>query len=294
MPAAASDAPISACNCCWKATSPRPRASPPNWTGSTPSVVSSNRCRRSAGGSRGDGLAGPRGQGLGDRHRGGRLASRRGRPGRLAAEGKVFAAGLSPSRWSRAASAPDRAARSAGVDLGKVVRQAVKDGLLIKGGGPRHGRGHHAAKRASLAEFRGYVEAALADDVAKVASTRRSCSIDGAVTARGVTTDLVATLNRAGPFGAGNPEPVIALPSHQLVYRRRSRAGALCGCASSHQTMARWSTALRFARVGQKLGQRIAGQPWSAIACGGFAHGGSLAGDRARAIPRTGCRGTDA
>ena len=29
---------------------------------------------------------------------------------------------------------------------------------------------------------------------------------------------LLATLNRAGPFGSGNPEPVIALPSHQLVY----------------------------------------------------------------------------
>jgi single-stranded-DNA-specific exonuclease len=28
----------------------------------------------------------------------------------------------------------------------------------------------------------------------------------------------VATIARAGPFGAGNPEPVIALPAHTLVY----------------------------------------------------------------------------
>ena len=42
--------------------------------------------------------------------------------------------------------------------------------------------------------------------------------VDGAVRARGVTTELAATLDRAGPFGSGNPEPVLALPSHQVVY----------------------------------------------------------------------------
>jgi len=42
--------------------------------------------------------------------------------------------------------------------------------------------------------------------------------IDGAVSARGVTPELVATLNRAGPFGSANPEPVLALPAHQLVF----------------------------------------------------------------------------
>jgi single-stranded-DNA-specific exonuclease len=103
-----------------------------------------------------------------------------------------------------------------GVDLGKAVRQAVVDGLLMKGGGHAMAAGVTLRKE-QLAAFRAYIEAALADDVARSRNVRE-LMIDGAVSAHGVTPDLVATLNRAGPFGAGNPEPVIALPSHQLVY----------------------------------------------------------------------------
>jgi len=103
-----------------------------------------------------------------------------------------------------------------GVDLGKAVRQAVTDGLLMKGGGHAMAAGITLRKE-QLAAFRAYIEAALADDVAQSRNVRE-LMVDGAVSARAVTPELVATLNRAGPFGAGNPEPVIALPSHQLVY----------------------------------------------------------------------------
>ena len=59
-------------------------------------------------------------------------------------------------------------------------------------------------------------------------------SIDGALTASAASTETVAILARAGPFGAGNPEPVVALPAHTVVYadevgqahvRLRLRAG---------------------------------------------------------------------
>ena len=58
--------------------------------------------------------------------------------------------------------------------------------------------------------------------------------IDGAVRAAAATGEMVATIARAGPFGAGNPEPVMALPAHTLAYaeevgqahiRARLRAG---------------------------------------------------------------------
>ncbi|MGB3447414.1 MAG: single-stranded-DNA-specific exonuclease RecJ [Xanthobacteraceae bacterium] len=103
-----------------------------------------------------------------------------------------------------------------GVDLGKAVRQAVTDGLLMKGGGHAMAAGITLRKE-QLAAFRAYIESALTDDVAQSRNVRE-LFVDGAVSARAVTPELVATLNRAGPFGAGNPEPVIALPSHQLVY----------------------------------------------------------------------------
>jgi len=38
------------------------------------------------------------------------------------------------------------------------------------------------------------------------------------VTAAGANSDLIATVARAGPYGAGNPEPVFAIPGHILTF----------------------------------------------------------------------------
>jgi single-stranded-DNA-specific exonuclease len=43
-------------------------------------------------------------------------------------------------------------------------------------------------------------------------------AIDAAITARGATTDLIDLLEKAGPYGAGHPEPVFALPSHRIAF----------------------------------------------------------------------------
>src|ERR1700746_3735579 len=102
----------------------------------------------------------------------------------------------------------------AGVDLGKAVRQAVTDGVLIKGGGHAMAAGVTLRKE-KLAEFRAYLENALGHDVAQSRHVNE-LYIDGAVTARAVTTELATTLNRAGPFGSGNPEAGLALPRHEL------------------------------------------------------------------------------
>jgi single-stranded-DNA-specific exonuclease len=141
-----------------------------------------------------------------------------------------------------------------GVDLGKAVRQAVHDGVLLKGGGHAMAAGVTLRKE-QLAEFRAYMESALAHDVAASRHVNE-IFVDGAVSARGVTPELVATINRAGPFGSGNPEPVIALPSHQLVYadevgqahlrvRFKSGDGAIVN-------------GMAFRSIGQKLGEALA------------------------------------
>jgi single-stranded-DNA-specific exonuclease len=147
-----------------------------------------------------------------------------------------------------------------GVDLGRAVRQAVTDGLLMKGGGHAMAAGVTLRKE-RLAEFRATMESALAHDVAQ-SRHAHELFIDGAVSARAVTSELVATLNRAGPFGSGNPEPVVALPAHQLVYadevgqahmrvRFKSGDGAIVN-------------GIAFRSIGQKLGNALAehrGQP---------------------------------
>jgi single-stranded-DNA-specific exonuclease len=103
-----------------------------------------------------------------------------------------------------------------GADLGRVVRRAVGEGLLMKGGGHAMAAGV-TLKQDRLAPFRAFLEDALRDSVA-AARRDHALKIDGALSAGGATVDLVTLVNRAGPFGAGNPEPVFALPSHSVAY----------------------------------------------------------------------------
>ncbi len=104
----------------------------------------------------------------------------------------------------------------AGVDLGKAVRRAVAEGLLIKGGGHAMAAGVTLRKDA-LAAFRAYLEDTLGDDVA-MARRDDALLIDGAVSAAALTTDFATSIARAGPYGGGNPEPILALPSHAIAY----------------------------------------------------------------------------
>ncbi|HZL40741.1 MAG TPA: single-stranded-DNA-specific exonuclease RecJ [Pseudolabrys sp.] len=104
----------------------------------------------------------------------------------------------------------------AGVDLGQAVRRAVREGLLLKGGGHAMAAGITLRKDA-LAAFRAYLEETLAPAV-EAARRERALLIDGAVSAGGVTLALCEMLARAGPYGAGNPEPMLALPAHTLAY----------------------------------------------------------------------------
>jgi single-stranded-DNA-specific exonuclease len=104
----------------------------------------------------------------------------------------------------------------AGVDLGRVVRRAVREGLLVKGGGHAMAAGVTLRKDA-LAPFRAYLEEALAVTV-EAARRVDALLIDGALTAAAASRDAIAMLAQAGPFGSGNPEPVIALPAHTVAY----------------------------------------------------------------------------
>jgi single-stranded-DNA-specific exonuclease len=141
----------------------------------------------------------------------------------------------------------------AGVDLGQVVRRAVAAGLLLKGGGHAMAAGV-TLKHDALAEFRAFLEEQLAGAV-ESARQNDALLIDGAVSAAGANAALIAAMARAGPFGAGNPEPVIALPAHTIVYadevgqahvrvRLKSGDGAII-------------KAIAFRALGQPLGQAL-------------------------------------
>jgi single-stranded-DNA-specific exonuclease len=103
----------------------------------------------------------------------------------------------------------------AGVDLGRVVRAAVEAGLASKGGGHAMAAGVTLA-RARLGDFRSFVEERLSAPVA-AARAGAGLVVDAAVAAAGATPALVRSIEAAGPFGAGNPEPLFALPRHRLI-----------------------------------------------------------------------------
>ena len=103
-----------------------------------------------------------------------------------------------------------------GVDLGKAVRLAVEEGILLKGGGHAMAAGL-TVNREKLGDLRIFFEEMLKDDVAK-ARALRSITIDGALTARGASLPLMAEIDRAGPYGPGHPSPIFAFPSHRITY----------------------------------------------------------------------------
>jgi single-stranded-DNA-specific exonuclease len=141
----------------------------------------------------------------------------------------------------------------AGVDLGKAVRNAVAEKLLIKGGGHAMAAGITIAND-RLEPFRAFVEMTLAPAV-ELARRANALLIDGAITAAGAQPELIATMARAGPFGPGNPEPVVVVPGHVVAHaepvglnhvRVRLRSGA----GESLQAIA-------FRAAGQPLGEAL-------------------------------------
>lgn len=103
----------------------------------------------------------------------------------------------------------------AGVDLGRAVRAAVEAGLALKGGGHAMAAGVTLAPGQG-ATFHAFLSERLAVEVA-AAGEFEALLVDAALSAGGATPRLLAEIDKAGPFGAGSPEPVFVFPAHRLT-----------------------------------------------------------------------------
>lgn len=101
-----------------------------------------------------------------------------------------------------------------GFDMGRMVRAAVEQGILAKGGGHAMAAGL-TVERANLGRLRAFFEEKAGRTVPALVSAH-TLKIDGAIGASGATLELIDQLEAAGPYGAGHPQPVLALPSHRL------------------------------------------------------------------------------
>jgi single-stranded-DNA-specific exonuclease len=103
-----------------------------------------------------------------------------------------------------------------GLDMGSAVRAAAEAGIVVKGGGHAMAAGL-TVERAKLGELRAFLEERFAQALSE-ARMRNVMPIDGALTARGASYDLVELLEKAGPYGTGNPSPVFAFPAHRVLF----------------------------------------------------------------------------
>jgi single-stranded-DNA-specific exonuclease len=105
-----------------------------------------------------------------------------------------------------------------GVDIGEAVRAAVADGILEKGGG--HAM---AAGLTVLRDKLPALDAFLNSRLAKKTGAARSAAaldIDGALTPASVNDDLMALIDKAGPYGQGNPQPRFVFPAHRVRFAK--------------------------------------------------------------------------
>ena len=77
-----------------------------------------------------------------------------------------------------------------------------------------------------LGALRAFFEERAAAEVFRL-QDEESLKIDAALAAEGATLALLDALERAGPYGAGHPPPVFALPRHRLVDARPVGTGHL-------------------------------------------------------------------
>ncbi|QRM42053.1 single-stranded-DNA-specific exonuclease RecJ [Rhizobium sp. BG4] len=101
-----------------------------------------------------------------------------------------------------------------GFDMGRMVRAAVDEGLLVKGGGHAMAAGL-TVEREKLGALRSFFTERAEKTVANLVANE-TLKIDGAIGASGATLDLIDRLETAGPYGSGHSQPIFAIPAHRL------------------------------------------------------------------------------
>ncbi|MGD9739449.1 MAG: single-stranded-DNA-specific exonuclease RecJ [Bauldia sp.] len=104
-----------------------------------------------------------------------------------------------------------------GIDIGHAVKAAVAEGILVKGGGHAMAAGV-TLEVGRLRAFEEFMNGRLATDAAEALGSERTLVVDAVTRSEGADIALFELLERAGPYGAGHPEPTLVLPNHQVAY----------------------------------------------------------------------------
>jgi single-stranded-DNA-specific exonuclease len=103
-----------------------------------------------------------------------------------------------------------------GLDMGALVRAARDEGVIVTGGGHAMAAGFSLAA-GQMPAFRDWLEQRFAGAGAGDQSPDELW-LDSIISPAGATSELLDEVGRAGPFGAGNSEPVFAACDVQLAF----------------------------------------------------------------------------
>lgn len=107
----------------------------------------------------------------------------------------------------------------AGIDLGAAIHNLTQQGVLLKGGGHKMAAGFTVSQpllQPAMEKLTKLLKKQGADKLS-ISNLR----LDSVLMPEAATTDLVAQLENAGPFGAGAPAPRFAFPSMAISFAKR-------------------------------------------------------------------------
>ena len=103
-----------------------------------------------------------------------------------------------------------------GVDIGNEIKKLVVSGLLLSGGGHSMAAGLKSNQNQLTKAMK-----ALELNLKKVPGTQEignQLQIDSLISVEGATAEIVEEMASTGPFGAGNPPPIVAIANCQIKY----------------------------------------------------------------------------
>lgn len=106
-----------------------------------------------------------------------------------------------------------------GVNLGELVSDAARSGMLLSGGGHAMAAGL-SMEPARLGELRDYLEEKTKSATFELEEAR-VLEIDGTLAPGAASGELLEMIERIGPFGSNAPEPLFAVPNVRAAGARR-------------------------------------------------------------------------
>ncbi|UYV38624.1 single-stranded-DNA-specific exonuclease RecJ [Rhodobacteraceae bacterium D3-12] len=106
-----------------------------------------------------------------------------------------------------------------GIDLGAAIQRLASEGLLLKGGGHKMAAGLSVARDALDPAMARLTE--LLDKQGAGALGPRALKLDGALMPGAASVEMVESLEKAGPYGAGAPAPRFGFPDMQIFFAKR-------------------------------------------------------------------------